>query len=202
MLNRIVQIILSVSIVGCTLLNNSIETAEVETYETKAETNETEVEIVETNVTFEQNPDIVSQLKDEIHETRHWDEGCYDDTLQFTQHDAYLLMKMASAEAQDQGWEGQLKVMEVIINRVESPDYPNTIAEVIFDPHQFQPIEDGRFEETEPDVNSHIALAELEKNKNLDKDIIAFEATWNEASLLRYYDLAYTFRGHSFYVKK
>jgi hypothetical protein len=32
--------------------------------------------------------------------------------------------------------------------------------------------------------------------------MIAFEATWNEQSLLRYYDILFTHEGHTFYKEK
>jgi len=149
----------------------------------------------------ESEPDVIDLLKEKVRFTKNWDEGCRDTTLQISQEEATALMKIATAEAENQGVDGMLKVMEVVINRVNSPDYPNTIEGVIMQPHQFQPVEQGKYFTTEPSIESHLALAKLEMNIDPDTEIIAFEAAANEKSLEKYYAYAYTHKGHDFYVK-
>lgn len=47
-------------------------------------------------------------------------------------------MAMAlDGEARGEDDEGQIRVGEVILNRVDSPRYPNTICDVVFQPRQF-----------------------------------------------------------------
>ena len=46
--------------------------------------------------------------------------------------DAYLLAKIAMAEAEGESTEGKALVMLVVLNRVLSDDFPDTIGEVIF----------------------------------------------------------------------
>lgn len=46
-------------------------------------------------------------------------------------------------EARNQHIDGQMAVAEVIINRVESPKWPNTICEVVNQPKQFSFTHDG-----------------------------------------------------------
>jgi N-acetylmuramoyl-L-alanine amidase len=58
-----------------------------------------------------------------------------------------LFARLVSAEAEGESFEGQLAVATVIMNRVKSPDYPNTIRGVIMDKawgYQFTPVSDGR----------------------------------------------------------
>ena len=54
--------------------------------------------------------------------------------------DMELMAQLVEAEAGNQPFEGKCLVVDVILNRVESPDWPNTIEEVIFQdntyPHQ------------------------------------------------------------------
>jgi N-acetylmuramoyl-L-alanine amidase len=92
-----------------------------------------------------------------------------------TYDEAQMLMKIAMAEAEEDGVEGQAMVMAVVLNRVKDNRFPNTIEEVIFQAHQFSPISDGRYFEAEPDVNSHLALAEIEKGNYEDVDALYFE---------------------------
>lgn len=59
-------------------------------------------------------------------------------------NDLYLLAKCVHAEARGEGYTGQVAVAAVILNRVESPDFPNTIAGVIYQPWAFTAVNDGQ----------------------------------------------------------
>ncbi len=54
-----------------------------------------------------------------------------------------LLAALIQAEGGNQPYEGQVAVGAVVMNRVKSPRYPNSIAEVIFAPGQFGPASNG-----------------------------------------------------------
>lgn len=43
----------------------------------------------------------------------------------------------------------KLHVAQVILNRIESPNFPNTVEEVIFYPYAFSPVYDGRYYDVE-----------------------------------------------------
>lgn len=58
--------------------------------------------------------------------------------------DLYLLAKCVYAEARGEPYTGQVAVAAVILNRVESPDFPNTIAGVIYQPWAFTAVYDGQ----------------------------------------------------------
>lgn len=51
--------------------------------------------------------------------------------------DLYLLAKLIRAEAEGEPYEGQVAVGAVVMNRVKSPQFPNTIYDVIYQPGQF-----------------------------------------------------------------
>jgi N-acetylmuramoyl-L-alanine amidase len=59
-----------------------------------------------------------------------------------------LFYRLVSSEAAGETFAGQLAVATVIMNRVKSPDFPNTITSVILDKtggyQQFTPVLDGR----------------------------------------------------------
>ena len=58
--------------------------------------------------------------------------------------DLYLLAKCVHAEARGESYRGQVAVAAVILNRVKSPDFPNTIAGVIYQPWAFTAVNDGQ----------------------------------------------------------
>lgn len=64
----------------------------------------------------------------------------------YSQEDLYWLSRIISAESQDEPWEGKLAVGTVVLNRVASSEFPNTIYDVIFDRNwgvQFTPVANG-----------------------------------------------------------
>jgi spore germination cell wall hydrolase CwlJ-like protein len=56
-----------------------------------------------------------------------------------------ILQTIVEAEATGATIEGKINVANVILNRVESNEFPDTIEEVVFQKTQFSPIMDGRF---------------------------------------------------------
>ncbi len=54
-----------------------------------------------------------------------------------------LLIRLVSAESRGESFEGQIAVAAVILNRVQSPRFPNTAWEVMHQPGQFTPVEGG-----------------------------------------------------------
>ena len=72
--------------------------------------------------------------------------------------DAYMLAKIAMAEAESEDTEGKALVILVVLNRVWSEEFPDTIAGVIFQDGQFSPISNGRYDEVEPDADCYRAL--------------------------------------------
>lgn len=70
--------------------------------------------------------------------------------------DLYLLAKTVYAEARGEPYEGQVAVAAVILNRVESPDFPNTIAEVVYQPWAFTAVHDGQIN-LEPNETAYSA---------------------------------------------
>ena len=59
----------------------------------------------------------------------------------------YLLARIISAEARGEPYEGQVAVGAVVLNRVEHPSFPNSIAGVIYQNRAFTAIVDGQFDE-------------------------------------------------------
>lgn len=71
-------------------------------------------------------------------------------------NDLYLLAKCVHAEARGESYVGQVAVAAVILNRVASPDFPNTIYGVIYQPWAFTAVHDGQIN-LEPDYQAYQA---------------------------------------------
>jgi N-acetylmuramoyl-L-alanine amidase len=77
----------------------------------------------------------------------------------------YLLAKMIECEARYEPYEGKVAVGSVILNRVKSSRFPNTVEGVIFQKGQFQPMVDGGWESKEPSALAFKAAKEALKGK-------------------------------------
>lgn len=64
--------------------------------------------------------------------------------VQFEESDRYLLANLIYCEAGGESYAGQLAVGAVVINRVLSSVYPNTVTGVIYQKSQFSPVASGR----------------------------------------------------------
>ena len=62
----------------------------------------------------------------------------------YTSSDLYLLAKCIYAEARGESYTGQVAVGAVILNRVKSSAFPNTIAGVIYQQNAFTAVSDGQ----------------------------------------------------------
>ena len=70
--------------------------------------------------------------------------------------DLYWLTRIIYAESGNQPLEGQIAVGNVIMNRVKSPLFPNTVYDVIHQRNQFTPVRNGTINLT-PDEEAEIA---------------------------------------------
>ena len=62
----------------------------------------------------------------------------------YSENDIRLLANAVHGEARGEPYVGQVAVAAVILNRVESPSFPNTISGVIFEPRAFTAVADGQ----------------------------------------------------------
>ena len=62
----------------------------------------------------------------------------------YTERDLQLIANAVYGEARGEPYEGQVAVAAVILNRLESPDFPNTISGIIFQPLAFTAVADGQ----------------------------------------------------------
>jgi len=76
----------------------------------------------------------------------------------YSSSDYYLLARLISAEARGEPYVGQVAVGAVVLNRVEHPSFPNTIARVIYQPGAFTCLQDGQF--NQPVVESAYRAAQ------------------------------------------
>lgn len=70
--------------------------------------------------------------------------GSSSSNSSYSSSDLYLLAKCIYAEARGEPYIGQVAIGAVVLNRVESSSFPNTIAGVIYQPYAFTAVSDGQ----------------------------------------------------------
>lgn len=106
-----------------------------------------------------------------------------------------LLQKIVMAEAEGEPYEGKVAVANVVLNRLRSANFPNTITKVIYQKHQFSPVANGRLKRVRPSTETVKAVnAALNGHKAVKDDTYFF------LSLTLAQDL--TVHHHRTFVKK
>lgn len=121
----------------------------------------------------------------------------------YREDEVFWLARIITAEARGESLLGQIAVGNVILNRVASREYPNSIYGVIFDRKwgvQFSPILDGSIYNT-PTYTATLAAKICLENTKLSDDALFFlnpltaESNW----IVKSREYLYSIGGHDFY---
>lgn len=110
----------------------------------------TEAEMLEYEKQLEEQKNSLAQLQKELEEERRLSQlaaqSAWRDIseISFADGDRYLLANLIYCEAGNQPYEGQVAVGAVVMNRVMSSVFPDTVVGVIYQSKQFSPVASGR----------------------------------------------------------
>lgn len=62
----------------------------------------------------------------------------------YSSSDVYLLARTIYAEGRGEPYTGQVAIGAVVLNRVRSPQFPNTVSGVVYQKHAFTAVSDGQ----------------------------------------------------------
>lgn len=122
-------------------------------------------------------------------------------SLDWDAEESYMLAKIAMAEAEGEDTEGKALVILVVLNRVWSDGFPDSIEEVITEPGQFSPVtEGGRYYTTEPDEDCWTALSMVMHGWDESQGATYFTSseekdTWHSRNLTKLFEHG----NHTFY---
>ncbi|GIO63406.1 cell wall hydrolase [Paenibacillus cineris] len=119
-----------------------------------------------------------------------------------TAEDVLLLRRIVMAEAEGEPYKGKVAVANVVLNRLRSANFPDTIRKVIYQRYQFSPVANGRFDRVKPNEDSIHAVNEaLNGRKEVSDDTYYFLSLKLADDLTVHHTrtLAKTIGNHSFY---
>lgn len=112
--------------------------------------------------------------------------------------DEEILMKIARAEAGIDGIDGMCMVMAVVLNRVKSPEFPDTIEGVVLENKQFSTVDDGTYQKASINNECKQALQKIKNEEYSWVDALYFEnaqSSWQQNNC----EYLYTVGHHRFY---
>lgn len=119
--------------------------------------------------------------KTEIAKTTTQSKTTTETTLPYTEDELYILSHTIYGEASGCSYEHKLYVGSVILNRVNSKHYPNSIEDVVFQRGQYACTWDGNYDKT-PDKET-IEIAEyLLSNGSQIPDNVVYQAEFYQGS--------------------
>jgi len=106
-----------------------------------------------------------------------------------------VLEKIVQAEAGSEDEKGMILVVNVIMNRVESPNFPDSIYDVIFQPNQFEPTRNGAYDRAAPSEKVKAAVDKALNGINHSQGALYFRTIkgatddcWHERTLTKLFD--------------
>lgn len=123
-------------------------------------------------------------------------------SMDWDAEESYMLANIAMAEAESEDTEGKALVILVVLNRVWSDGFPNTIEGVITEEEQFTAYENGRYDSTEPSEDCYDALEMVMTGWDESQGALYFESpsgsTWHSTHLKK----LFTHGNHTFYAEE
>ncbi|SET99029.1 cell wall hydrolase [Paenibacillus sp. NFR01] len=119
-----------------------------------------------------------------------------------SQADIRQLQKIVMAEAEGEPYPGKIAVANVVLNRLRSANFPDTIKDVIYQKRQFSPVANGRLTRVTPDKESIRAVtAALSGVKEVSDDTYYFLSLKLAQDLTVHHTRKYakTIGNHTFY---
>jgi spore germination cell wall hydrolase CwlJ-like protein len=122
--------------------------------------------------------------------------------------DFQILSRIVEAEATDKDAKSKILVANVVLNRMKSGEFPDTIEEVVFQRAngavQFSPTADGRYESVEVTENSKECAERALKGEDYSEGALYFvERSSADPDNVNWFDRALTklfeYEGHAFY---
>jgi len=131
--------------------------------------------------------------------------------LLITPEDKEVLLRIVEAEATGEDVMGRMLVANVILNRVVSEEFPNSIPEVVFshrgDTYQFAPIKDGRYWKVRITDKTKEAVERVLAGEDYSQGALYFAARrMANQKAMRWFDTAltylFTYGVHEFFTEE
>lgn len=108
------------------------------------------------------------EVVDELHQMPE----IIEETRSYTDEDLYIMAHLLCGECQTGSWELQEAVGSVVLNRVASSDYPDTIKGVVFQKGQYACTWDGNYDRIPTERNWAVAEYLLKNGSQIPASVV------------------------------
>ena len=131
-----------------------------------------------------------------------------DSRRRLSEEDMEALLRIVEAEAGSEDEDGRLLVANVVLNRVDSERFPETVTEVVFQRengvNQFSPVANGRYYTVEVSDVTVSAVGRALMGENISEGALFFAARkYADSDKMKWFDENLTFLfshgGHEFF---
>lgn len=138
-------------------------------------------------------------------------EVTYSEKESYSEDEISILEKIVEAETTGGDFKSRVYVANVVLNRVKSKKFPNTIKEVVFqktgNTYQFSPIYDGRYYRIKTTELTKKAVEYAMKNEDNTKGALYFaNRYYADSENMKWFDqnlhYLFTYGGHEFFTEK
>ncbi len=96
-----------------------------------------------------------------------------DESAKLTNNEKNLLARLVHAEAKGEPYAGKVAVADVVLNRVENKQFPDSVESVIYQKNAFQPVQNGSIQK-KADKESRKAVEEALENGKENEELLYF----------------------------
>lgn len=98
-------------------------------------------------------------------------------------YERQLLERLVECEAGAESMTGKIAVVNVVLNRIKSDDFPDSITDVIYQKNQFEPVVVGIIDNKQASQESVEAVKRAFLGERaVDSDIVNFWASWLDSN--------------------
>lgn len=136
------------------------------------------------------------------------EESLPEEVCPYSEEELDILYHIVEAEAEGEDEDGKLLVANVVLNRTKSPEFPDTIREVVYQKVgnnvQFSPVANGRMKTVKVSDSTRHAVARALEGEDISQGALYFAARkYADPEKMKWFDSQLTFLfqhgGHEFF---
>lgn len=131
------------------------------------------------------------------------------DKYNLSNEDYEVLLRIVQAEAGNEDEKGKMLVAGVVLNRMESPKFPGTVSEVVFQNeggvYQFSPISNGSYYSVQVSDETKKAVDRVLSGEDVTQGALYFAARkYSDPERMKWFDYSlvklFEYGGHEFFT--
>lgn len=126
--------------------------------------------------------------------------GEEEEKIEISKDEKQLLARLVHAEAEGEPFAGKVAVAEVVLNRVEHEQFPDTVKDVIYEKNAFEPVQNQSIQEPADQEAVKAVDEALEKDNKADEALYFYNPETAESDWIRDRKIIEKIGNHAFAI--